>query len=138
MMSEHSPDHVHGQVEPDRRTRPNNLARKHRYPLGAIVEVSLALAHQGIEEDIEINLRGTCRLYVVGHMRDGGSSLPLYVVSDLPVQYPLNRAMFDLGRLMYRYMAHVVEYGYGEDVIKPTGKERVLYASINAWLQAQG
>jgi hypothetical protein len=125
-------------VEANGRTiRENNLDIQHKYPLGSIVQVDIDLSHVGIEEGIEINLKGTCTLFVVGHNRDCDGS-PLYILSDIPVEYPLNSPSFSRERLVYRTLAKLVEHGYGEESLKPTGKQLPIRKNARAWLMPEG
>jgi len=105
----------------------------HQCSLGAIVDVYLDLNRPGHEDEIVVRLRGQCRLYVVGHMRDSDGT-PLYVLSDIPVVYPTTTSMFDGAKMMYRYLAQMLEFGFGEDSVLPTGQVRKLYDSIDLWL----
>ena len=113
--------------------RENNLAKQHSYQLGDIVEVDLDISQPGADEGIEINLKGTCRLFVVGHMRDCDGS-PLYVISDIPVKYPINALPLSRARLVYRYLAKVVELGYMEDSLRPTGTFKTLCSDSSSWM----
>lgn len=113
--------------------RENNLAKAHTYQLGDIVEVDLDLTQPGSEEGIEICLQGTCRLFVVGHMRDCDET-PLYVISDIPVKFPLDSLSFSRERLVYRTLAKVVESGYSEDSLRPTGMSKSLSANPRSWM----
>lgn len=100
------------------------------FPMGSIVEVDIDLGLPNIDQDIEVNLKGRCRLYVVG-IQDGDET-KLYTVSDLPVLAPSE----DTERQAYRALATVMEYRYGED-LKPTATQpRVLHQDLNAWMQS--
>lgn len=114
--------------------RENNRAKQPRYQLGDIVEVDLDISQPGTEEGIEICLQGTCRLFVVGHMRDCDGN-PLYVISDIPVKYAL-ASRYSRECLVYRTLAKVVESGYGEDSLRPTGRAKSLLENTNAWLKS--
>lgn len=113
--------------------RENNLTREHLYPLGTIVEIDLDISQPGTEPGIEINLKGTCRLFVVGHNRDC-DGIPLYVLSDIPVKFPLGAPTFSQERLVYKTLAKVVESGYGEESLRPTGMFMDLTENNRAWL----
>jgi len=108
--------------------RENNLARTHKIPLGTIVEVEMELYSTSCEERIEVDLRGKCRLYVVGHLRDCDGT-PLYAVSDIPVKYPVDARTFSHERMVYDAIAKVIEYGYGEEVLRPIegAKQRIIF-----------
>lgn len=115
-----------------RERRPVLLSRLFRYdhlthqiPLGSLVEVDVKI-NEGFA-DAEINLTGTCKIYVVGHMRDCDGT-PLYILSDLPVHYP--RHNFSREWFTYKAISHVYLTGYSEESLKPTGKAVTLSKSI--------
>ena len=108
---------------------------EYQHPIGAVVEVDLDLSQPGHDDDIEINLSGRCRLYVVGHLQDSDGG-PQYVVSDLPVLYPTDQSLtFDAQPLlMYRRLATVLESGLLGEQLRPIGKSRTL-VPLERWLE---
>ena len=113
--------------------RENNMEQKHLYPIGEVVEVDLDLSQPGCDDGIDINLKGVCTLYVTGHNRDCDGT-PLYIISDIPVEYPISSPSFSQERLVYRTLAKVVEHGYGEESLRPVGRRRDLAPNSRAWL----
>jgi len=113
--------------------RENNLAKQHALRLGDVVEVDIELSDRhGFPT--KVDLRGKCRLYVVAHMRDCDGT-PLYMVSDLPVAYPLHTEnLFSKERLLYRMLAVVVEHGYSEESLKATGEHNDLCLNLREYL----
>jgi len=109
-----------------------NTESQHKIPLGAIVKVKLDLSQPTTEEGIEINLKGDGTLYVIGHATDG-TGAPLYVVSDLPIVFPIATVPFNDAQMMHRSLALLVEYFF-EDEIEPTGQQKELYATTKDWL----
>ena len=116
--------------------RENNLEIQHKIPLGALVEVEVEIYSPGwsTSEDLpaedlrrsEVNLKGACRLYVVSHTRDCDGS-PLYTVSDLPVVYDYSQqTYYSKSALLHRSVAKVLESGYSEEGLKPTGHQITL------------
>lgn len=106
----------------------------HTYPLGTIVQVELDQDLPGLEEPIQVSLKGRCTLYVVGHARDV-DGLPTYVVSDLPVQFPTSGDFTHPDRLLYRAHANVVEHGlYGHELQVTRFPVKKLHGSIEEWL----
>ena len=99
----------------------------HKYDLGTVVEVEVSIRSAG-DGGIEVDLNGTCRLAVVGHLR-GSAQEPLYVLSDLAVKYPFTSQDWT----EYRSHATVVELGYAEEDLHPTGKVR-LDQNVEQWL----
>lgn len=65
--------------------REENQNKKHKYPLGTVVEVDLDIT-SSVGKEAKVSLKGTCTLYVVSHDRDCDGT-PLYTVSDFPVVY---------------------------------------------------
>lgn len=108
----------------------------HRYSLGTVVEVDLDLSQPGADDGIEINLSGTCKLFVVGQTFDTDGN-PQYIVSDLPVRFPADPAgdFTHPSRMEYRSHATIVEHGLDEASLRPTGVDRMLHSSLHAWLQ---
>jgi hypothetical protein len=115
---------------------PVNAALKHKYALGSVVEVDVELYSPGSEASIEVSLKGTCRLVVVGHMRDCDET-PLYVLSDLAVKYPIQEPVFSQDAIHYKFVATLVEFGYGEDSLRPTGETVLLMDSMGAWFKVE-
>jgi len=113
----------------------NNLGKLPVHALGAIVKVTLDLYYPGYQQSdgVEVNLKGKCTLYVVGHMRDCDGT-PLYILSDIPVVYPVDEPMLSQQKLLYDTYSHVMEHGYGEDSLKATGRHRSLFPTLKAWL----
>lgn len=107
----------------------------HSYPIGTIVEVDLDWSQPGAEDGIEINLAGTCKLFVVGHSNDTDGN-PQYILSDIPVRYPSNpRLEFDDPiRMTYKTHATVVEHGADEANLKLVGAGS-LHDTIEDWLR---
>lgn len=111
----------------------------HKFPLGSIVKTNVNLSQS--DTDIEINLFGPCQLYIVGYLA-GGSGEPLYILSDLPVLYPMSSAhppsanAWTLRSLLYRNLATLLEYCFESDV-QPTGSQRVLYPTLADWYQTE-
>lgn len=106
-----------------------------KYQLGDVVEVDIDLSQPGHTEDIEVNLKGRCNLYVVALTEDCDGA-PLYMVSDLPVLYPTDPTLGIDARpfLMYHKLAAVVDAGLPEDRLRPTGKYHRL-VSLEKWLE---
>jgi hypothetical protein len=107
-------------------------------PLGSVVRVNVNI-HQPFggkdyNEDIRINLTGPCQLYVVGHFVDS-SETSIYVVSDLPVVYPVDSAPQSETRMKYHFRATVVEYFFEED-IKPIGQRRTLHPTFEDYFES--
>jgi len=90
----------------------------HDIPLGSVVEVEIE-KYSTREGGVEVNLKGLCKLYVVGKGRDCDGT-PLYTVSDLPVLSDGIRAFTDDYKL-YKTISHVFEHGYSARSLKPTG-----------------
>jgi hypothetical protein len=117
-----------------RSVRENNAGVSHAYDLGTVVEVDVEIDQPGHgKKSTEITLKGTCRLIVVGHIRDCDMT-PLYILSDLPVRYPLDDLTFSQPKLVYRYLATLIESGYGEDSLRPTGGRVLLKDTVQQWL----
>lgn len=105
--------------------------------LGDVVNIDLELFYPGVQDGIEVNLKGRCCLYVVGYMHDSEGS-PIYVLSDIPVEYPVDDALpadTPPAKLQYHFRARV-EYGHGETSVSRTGRHRELFSSIDAWLES--
>jgi hypothetical protein len=113
-------------------------AARHKYALGTVVEVDVEICESGYDRSAstEVSLKGTCRLIVVGHIRDRDMA-PLYILSDLAVRYPLEEMTFSRPKLVYKYLATLVESGYGEDSLRPTGRQVPLKDSVVHWLAAE-
>jgi len=107
---------------------------KHKYELGAVVAVDVEISEPGFSTSTEVSLKGTCRLIVVGHLRDCDNT-PLYILSDLAVRYPLEEETFSQPKLVYRYLATLVESGYGEESLRPTGERVSLTDTVAQWLK---
>lgn len=116
-----------------RTIRENNLDKEHLYQIGEVVEVDLDLSRPGHDDGIDINLKGICTLYVVGHGRDCDGA-PLYSISDIPVEFPDGTSSFSHEKLVYRTLAKVVEHGYSEEALRPVGRRRELYPNGRSWL----
>lgn len=113
--------------------RENNLAKQHALKLGDVVEVDIKLSDRH-GHPTKVDLRGRCHLYVVAHMRDCDGT-PLYMVSDLPVVYPLHTEnLFSKERLLYRMLAVVVEHGYSEESLKATGLHNDLCLNLRDYV----
>lgn len=119
--------------------RENNSDRPHEFELGEIVEVDVDHDWPGsVEGDgILVKLSGRCRLYVVGHMRDCDGT-PIYMLSDLPVRFPMESAAFAIERLTYKYLAHTLESGYSGDALTKTGSTRALYPTLRQYIDSEG
>lgn len=111
-------------------------AASHKYELGSLVEVDLEISQPGHGSCTEVSLKGTCRLLVVGHLRDCDMT-PLYVLADVPVKYPLDAPPFAQELLVYKYLATLVESGYGEESLRPTGERVPLKHTVAQWLEAE-
>jgi hypothetical protein len=105
--------------------------REPNIPIGTVVDVVIDMSQPGTEDEIEINLSGPCRLFVVGHDR-AGDGTPLYTLSDIPVRYP--DASLTEERLVYRSLATVLEAGYEESLLTPTGQSRMLFLRVKDWM----
>lgn len=115
--------------------RENNASLKHKYELGTVVDVDVEIyAPSG--DDVEVALTGSCRLIVVGHTRDCDQA-PLYVLSDLGVEYPMEGGTFSQAKMAYKYVANLVEFGYGEDDLRPTGKSVALKKNMREWFEIE-
>jgi hypothetical protein len=107
---------------------------KHRYGLGAVVEVDVSIAMPGAS--VEVDLQGKCRLLVVGHLRT--SSLePLYILSDLAVKYPVGSDDLSREMLEYEHFATLVQFGYEEADLRATGEVLPLNDTLEQWLDGQ-
>jgi hypothetical protein len=104
----------------------------HLYPLGSVVDIDLDFQRPGGDAGIEVSLKGTCRLYIVGHTL-GHEGEPMYLVSDLPVRYPLDKPPSDVSRMVYRFFAQIVEQGPATRM-RSTGQIRPLQDNITTWL----
>jgi len=105
----------------------------HQVPIGSIVKVKVDLSYGVCSEDVKIDLAGDCQLYVVAHADNGSESTPLYVVSDLPVEYAADTEPHSQPRLLYRSLATLVEYFF-EDAIEPTGQQQKLHSNLSEWI----
>lgn len=124
------------EIEPDKQTRrKNNAALKHKYELGAVVDVDVEIWQPGYA-DTEVKLKGACRLIVVGHIRDSDMT-PMYILSDLPVRYPMEAKFFSRHVLVYNYVANLVQSGYEEASLRPTGMFVPIRKTVTEWLKAQ-
>lgn len=113
-----------------REGRPVSVARmftyhhhEHEIPLGSLVEAEVKIYSGGYKEDrAEVNLKGTCKLYVVGHMRDCDGT-PLYILSNIPVECPTMHGANTFSPYWCKYMAvaQVYETGYNADNLKVLG-----------------
>lgn len=121
-----------------RTARDNNAATQHKYALGAVVDVDVEIWQPGFDRSAstEVSLKGTCRLIVVGHIRDCDMT-PLYILSDLAVRYPLEGPAFTQSKMVYKYIATLVESGYGEENLRPTGGQVPLKDTVAQWLGAE-
>jgi len=108
---------------------------EHKYGLGAIVEVDVEIDEPSHGAGVGVCLRGMCRLIVVGQIRDRDRT-PLYILSDLAVRYPHEEPTFSQSKLVYSYAATLVESGYGEDRLRPTGQQVPIMATVEQWLRA--
>lgn len=105
---------------------------EHKYGLGTVVRVEVEIFHPG-DHGVEVNVKGVCCLLVVGHVRNSEQQ-PLYILSDLPVLYPTDAEIMSSARMQYRYFANLVEFGYSEETLAPTGTEQPLADTIANWL----
>jgi len=106
--------------------RENNLERIHNVPLGAVVSYQAEVFSDS--KPCKVNLKGRCTLLVVGHMRDCDGS-PLYVLSDLPVFFPLPSNPMDptpeeglfRQKMVYKFFAQFVQTGVRESafIVEP-------------------
>jgi len=122
-------------IEQHETIRENNAALKHKYELGAVVDVDVEIWQPGYA-DTEVTLKGTCRLIVVGHIRDSDKT-PMYILSDLPVRYPVEGEFFSRQVLVYNYLAALVQSGYEEARLRPTGMLVPIRRTVTEWLKAQ-
>jgi hypothetical protein len=106
--------------------RPVLLSRLFRYdhltheiPLGSLVEVEIQIYQPG-QGGSEVNLKGKCKLFVVGLNRDCDGT-PLYTLSDLPVLAKDIKG-FSQDYLLYKTFSKVYDHGYSVDSLKPTGE----------------
>lgn len=106
----------------------------HRFPLGSIVRVNVDLSRE--DKKIKIALEGVCQLYIVGHITDS-SGTPLYIVSDLPVAYPIDNKAQSLPCLEYRSFATIVEYFFEEDIQLLDKPSQPLCQTIEEWLRKE-
>ena len=109
----------------------------HKYALGEVVEVDIEISQPRYEGGTEVSLKGLCRLLVVGHLRDRDMR-PLYILADLPVKYPLTGPTFAQDKLLYKYMATLVESGYDEASLRSTGEHVCLKDTMAQWLEVEG
>jgi hypothetical protein len=100
-----------------------------KFSPGTIVEVDLDLSRPNADLQIEVNLSGRCRLYVVGFTQDS-SGTPIYTVSDLPVLFPEE----DLEQQRYRSLATVLEYTHEEDLKSVDVPIRTLHQNLDEWV----
>jgi CheY-like chemotaxis protein len=107
---------------------------EHKYPLGAVVDVDVEIDEPSHATGVHVCLKGTCRLIVVGHLRDADKT-PLYVLSDLAVRYPVEDPTFSQSRLVYKYAATLLESGYEEESLRPTGGQMPLMGTMAEWLR---
>lgn len=110
----------------------NNLEKKHKYPLGTIVEVEVSIIEDSA--GAEVSLKGICKLFVVRHHRDCDGT-PLYILSDRPV-IDKGWIAFSEGWRQYKVFTNVWVHGYSEDSLKPTGKYLPLMNSFQAFFGA--
>lgn len=103
-------------------------------PLGALVRVKVDLSCHNTEV-VELDIAGMCKLYVVGHLAADSSGTPLYMVSDLPVVYPVEMAAHSWPRTLYHSLAALVDYFYEHDV-QTTEQHQTLHPTIDAWFQS--
>jgi len=110
--------------------RENNRQRRHKYPIGTLVEFEVDEYHGG-----NAHIKGTVRAYVCYHNQDCDGS-PLYDMSMWdPTKWsgiygsslsPENYAslrryakMFDQRRVAYEHLFQIWFTCYGEDSLKP-------------------
>lgn len=109
---------------------------EHTLPLGAIVKCDIDLYNTHGQDDTksEVNLKGTCTLYVVNHHRDCDGT-PLYSLSDIPIKYP-EGSLFSQERMTYHALATYATKGggYSIDSLTDTGKRIKLYENVREYL----
>jgi len=110
--------------------------REHQFPLGSLVKVKVDLTQRNTDDNIKINLVGDCQLYIVGHLFDS-SGEPFYMVSDLPVAYPVDEDSQSWSRLTFSSMATVLEYFFEDEVELLDKKPRTLCPTLHNWLEKE-
>lgn len=116
-------------VETNGRTvRQNNMAKKHKYPIGSVVEYDVSIYTS--DPNCEVSLKGLCTLLVVGHQRDCDGS-PLYALSDIAVEYPFGGSFLLLAK--YKFFATCVQTGVCEEHLNPTGKKVKVDKDLGRW-----
>ena len=109
-------------------------------PLGSIVELDLDLSSPE-EDGVFVELKGRASLYVVGcHPDTTATGDRIYILSDLPVVFPEEDdpeedGWFDTAKMVYCYIASVVEYAEEGDFKFKHPPSRDLYPNTEAYLQ---
>ena len=105
---------------------------KHRYELGTVVSTEVRIQTSG-DGGVEIALAGRCCLIVVGHLHSPARE-PLYVLSDIPVRYPIGVDPWSLEAMRYRSAAGLLEFGYAETDLAPTSSRVALHGDLSVYL----
>lgn len=126
-----------------REGRPVLLSRLMRYdnvehdlPIGSLVEVDIE-QYQTRTCGSEVNLKGRCKLVVVGHTRDCDGE-PLYELCDIPVRFPDNGVSL-LADRQYHAIKAIASYissggGYGRSSLTPLNKIVKVYDNVGQYL----
>jgi hypothetical protein len=101
-------------------------------PLGTFVKVNLDLSRPDNKEGVGFDLAGIGKLYVVGYLSPKEEKSTLYVVSDIPVVYPVSTDFFDSEKVLYKSLSSIIEYCFPED-LQVIGKARFLYPKVKDW-----
>lgn len=104
----------------------------HKYELGTVVATEVRIQASG-DGGVEIALAGHCCLIVVGHLLSPASE-PLYILSDIPVRYPMGVDPWSIEAMRYRSSAGLLEFGYAETDLAPTGGPIALHEDISLYL----
>jgi hypothetical protein len=114
---------------------------KHNIPLGSVIEITLD-EYEGWKpetaptltpdkeyriERVELFIKGTARLVVVGHRRDNKDGTPVYVVSTRPIGMGIGE------RGIYYQYASFFLTNVEEWALRPTGKIVEIYESVKAY-----
>jgi hypothetical protein len=99
--------------------------------LGTLVKVNLNLSRPDNKEGVGFDLAGIGKLYVVGYLSTKEDN-PLYIVSDIPVTYPVSTDFFDAEKVLYKSLSNIIEYCFPDD-IQVIGKARFLYPKVKDW-----
>lgn len=106
-----------------------NPTGPHIFPLGALVEVDIEV-YDDTRHGSEVNLKGRCNLFVVGHGWDCDGT-PLYRLGSHPVVMP-ETGPFSQERIVYEAFSTYCTKGggYSARSLKDTGRRVKLYDTM--------